>query len=113
MLHRFYLLRLDKRLVALNIDNDIISAAYFGISLIATVGATFMVYRSHDSLSAKSFNCIEYPFIVGSYTSIIEYAAHPIVYSFYNGLSTQHSQWLSRKARRSIACRYYSYKFHF
>ena len=104
--------RLDKRLIALDVDNHIIPLAYFSKGFVTTVSTTLVVYRGHHYLTTESlYGCFD-TFVIGSHIRLIEHTRYLFIHSLNHWLSTQHGQWFSRETGRRISCWNNSNKFH-
>ncbi|MNL26905.1 hypothetical protein D3C87_1484650 [compost metagenome] len=100
----------DKWLVALNIDDVIVSFFRLGKCFEAAIGAALVVLRRHYGASAELADVVQYSFIVGCYYNLIELRSfgrlfiNPLDHAFAANIH----QSLGREAGRSVAGRYYS-----
>ena len=108
--HRFNLRLMDERLIALDVDDNVKRFADFGVSLLYAVGAALVVGRGHDGLASERLHRLIDALVVGGYINILQHLAHLLVHSLYHCFSTQHRQWLSRKACGCVAGGNDSYK---
>ena len=114
------LLRLDKRFIALDIDDDRIVVVLFApgwgsdgfVGLQTAVRTAFMVGTCHDHFTTKSLYRIVDAFIVRSYHHGAQSFGRLFVHTVYHRAVTNLCQRLTRETRRGVSCRDNSYKFH-
>ncbi|MPM96181.1 hypothetical protein SDC9_143339 [bioreactor metagenome] len=108
----FQLRRLNKRFVALNIDNHIKIASCTGGSLVTTVGTAVVMRRGHNHFPAKSLHGCFNTFVIGSHIHLVERARHLFIHTLNHGFSAQQCQRFRRETGGCISGRNNSQKFH-
>ena len=104
---------LDEGFIALYVDDDIAVDSRLLVGLKASVCAAFVVFSSHDGLSAKCENGIINALVVGGHEHIVHYTAHLFIDPLDDRLAAQYGQGLGWESCRSVSCWYYCYKLHF
>ena len=111
-LDSLYLLRMDKRLIALDIHDDIVTHPHLLVRLVATIRAAPVPLGGHHHLSAKRMYGLGDPLVIGRYTHRVQRILHSLIYPLYHGFTKHIRQRFPRKAARRVTRRNDSYKSH-
>ena len=85
----FNLLSTHKWLITLNIDHYVVVAANFLHGFLDAVGATLMIWRSHDGMAAELRDSLINAVVIGCYISGAQKWCHLLIDPLYHGLSPQ------------------------
>ena len=99
------LLRVDKRLVALDIDDHLETGAHLLVSLVAAIRTAPVLVGGHDGLSAERADSRRDPLVVGGDTDRVENAFHLLINPLDHGFPFHVGQRLARKSGRGVAGR--------
>lgn len=99
------LLRVDKGLVALDIDDHLETGAHLLVSLVAAIRTAPVLVGGHDGLSAERADSRRDPLVVGGDTDRVENTFHLLINPLDHGFPFHVGQRLARKSGRGVAGR--------